>query len=40
MIFRERKDHKAQPEEMVSRDLWVCPDLLALWDPQGRTETR
>lgn len=37
---RERKDLKAQPEEMAFRDRWVCQDLEVLLDPLERTETR
>lgn len=39
-VDRERKDHKAPPGEMVSRDPWVCLGLLDHWDPLERTETR
>ncbi|KAF1377753.1 hypothetical protein PFLUV_G00204020 [Perca fluviatilis] len=39
-VDRERKDLKAQPEEMVFRDLWVCQDLEDLLDHLERTETR
>lgn len=37
---RERKDLKAQLEEMVFRDLWVCQDLEDLLDHLERMETR
>lgn len=39
-VDRERKDLKAQLEEMVFRDLWVCQDLEDLLDHLERTETR
>lgn len=39
-VDRERKDLKAQLEETVFRDLWVCQDLEDLLDHLGRTETR
>lgn len=39
-VDRERKDLKAQLEETVFRDLWVCPDLEDLLDHLERTETR
>lgn len=38
--FRERKDLKAQLEEMAFRDLWVCQDLEDLLDHLGRTATK
>lgn len=37
---QERKDLKAQLEEMVFRDLWVCQDLEDLLDHLERMETR
>lgn len=37
---RERKDLKAQLEETVFRDLWVCQALEDLLDHPERTETR
>lgn len=37
---RERKDLKAQLEETVFRDLWVCQDLEDLLDHLERMETR
>lgn len=37
---RERKDLKAQLEEMVFRDLWVCQDLEDLLDHLEKMETR
>lgn len=37
---RGRKDLKAQLEEMVFRDLWVCQDLEDLLDHLERMETR
>lgn len=40
IFFRERKVLKAQPEETVSKDLWVCQDLEDLPDHPERTETR
>lgn len=39
-VDRERKDLKAQLEETVFRDLWVCQDLADLLGHQERTETR
>lgn len=37
---RERKGLKAQLEEMVFRDLWVCQDREDLLDPLEKMETR
>lgn len=37
---RERKDLKAQLEETVFRDLWVCQDLEDLLDHLEKMETR
>lgn len=38
--YRERKDLKAQLEEMVFRDPWFCQDLEDLLDHLERMETR
>lgn len=37
---RERKDLKAQLEEMVFRDLWACQDPEDLPDHLEKMETR
>lgn len=37
---RVRKDLKAQLEETVFRDLWVCQDLEDLLDHLEKMETR
>lgn len=39
-VDREKKDLKAQLEEMAFRDQWVCQDLEDLLDHLERTETR